>query len=383
MKKSCRYTLLLVITVMAAGIGTLLLPERPGLGSNANPEPAQAGVDKIAHTVVLETLSKVRMEKSTRYPGSVRASEATQLAFRVSGTLISVDTRPGSAVRKGQLLMQLDPHDITDSIQVLEAQLTGAQAQLDNASRNFERLSSLFSQQVIAQADFDRALTARDGALSTVKTIEAQLQTARRQLSYTALHAPYDGIITGQFIENHEMMRAGQLVLGLHDISRLEINIQVPENDILHHELKSGAPGKVVFPSLPGKEFPAALKEWNTRSEQMTHTYALTFEMKAPGGILPGMTAELAWDDPESDTQVLTVPAGAVQKDAKGDNSIWVFDPVSSKASRRNVTLGVLKGSSRLIVTSGLSAGDTIIVRGGDFITASMPLTPIQSKSDL
>jgi multidrug efflux pump subunit AcrA (membrane-fusion protein) len=110
------------------------------------------------------------------YPGTIISSHQAKLAFRVSGPLIKVLVKPGDKVKKGQLVMQIDPRDFEDSIRVLEAQLAGAVAQRDRALRDFNRAQTLFDQHVSATADFDRARGAYEVAFSGVAIIEAQLQ---------------------------------------------------------------------------------------------------------------------------------------------------------------------------------------------------------------
>ena len=146
------------------------------------------------------------------YPGIVIASQQAKLAFRVGGPLIQVAVKPGDNVKKGQVLMQIDPRDFEDNIRVLEAQLAGAESQQDRAQRDFDRAQTLFEQQVSATADFDRAKSAFDSASAGVQSLKAQLQIARHKLKDTTLRAPYAGTITTQSAEGYEMIEVGKEV---------------------------------------------------------------------------------------------------------------------------------------------------------------------------
>lgn len=229
------------------------------------------------------------------YPGFILASRQAQLAFRVKGPLISVNVQPGDIVEKGQVLMQIDPRDFEDNIRVLEAQLAGAQAQHDGAERDFTRARTLFEQHVSATADFDWAKSRFDSAFAGVQSVKAQLQIARHQLLDTSLRAPYAGVITTQSVENYEMVKAGEEVIGIQDISNLEVEIKIPENEIAHHPLQQGEQVTVELSAIAGRLFTAQLKEWNTAADPVTRTYALRFSFPAPvdAHVLPGMTAEV------------------------------------------------------------------------------------------
>ncbi|MBW2185745.1 MAG: efflux RND transporter periplasmic adaptor subunit [Deltaproteobacteria bacterium] len=244
------------------------------------------------------------------YPGTVLASSQAQLAFRVSGPLITVTVKPGDCVKKGQLLMQIDPRDFEDNIRVLEAQLSGAKSQQDRARRDFDRAKTLFEQHVNATADFDRSKSSFDSALSSVESIKAQLQIARHQLKDTSLLAPYAGVITIQSAENFEMVRTGQVVFAIQDISTLEVEIKIPENEIARRPLQSGQQVSVELPAIPNRTFAAKLVEWNTAADPITRTYALRFTFIAPTDVqvLPGMSAEVSIVDEDTRVSSFCIP---------------------------------------------------------------------------
>jgi len=332
--------------------------------------------------VVLERVHAMNQEVVRSYPGTVRADRTAKLAFRVSGPLVRVNIKPGDAVKKGELLMQIDPQDYKDHIQVLAAQKAGAVSQLETAKLDFARVEKLFAKKVIADVDYDHSRSAVNILKASVNAINAQLKMAEHQLAYTSLKAPYDGIVTFQQVENYEMVQAGMVVVGLHDISTLEIGIKVPENEIAAHGLSRGKPALATFPSRPDKAFELILKEWNTEADPVTRTYGMVFSMPAPEDfmVLPGMTAEVVWSKPQKKPDLITIPARAIVTDKTGDTSVWVFDESSSTALKKKVEVGDLKGSSRIIIKKGLAIGEQIVTDGVDFITLNMKLNSITIK---
>jgi len=333
--------------------------------------------------VMLEKVSLTTSVIDRSFPGVVNAVDKTQLSFRIHGPLIEVNVKPGDAVKKGQVLMQVDPRDYQDRIAVLEAQLARTSAEYRKAAQDFKRATGLFAERVIPPADFDAAESAHDAAAAAVKDLEAQLQTARHQLDDTSLLAPYDGIITEQCVENHEMIAAGQIVLGMHDISRLEIEVEVPENEIAKHQLRNGESARIQFPSVRDREYPASLKEWNTSADPITRTYTVVFVMEAPkdATILPGMTAQAKWVSETSPAPVAVVPARAIVADTQGRPFVWVFDPQSHRAQKRLVETGKLINSHQVQILRGVEPGEFIVSEGAGFITETMELRPLNSDS--
>lgn len=329
--------------------------------------------------VLLEKISLTTSVTDRSFPGVVNAVDTTQLSFRIHGPLIEVNVKPGDAVKKGQVLMQVDPRDFQDRIQVLEAQLARTSAQYRKAAQDFKRATGLFAERVIPPAEYDSAESAHDAAAAAVKDLEAQLQTAKHQLDDSSLLAPYDGIITKQHVENHEMISAGQVVLGMHDISRLEIEVEVPENEIAKHQLRNGESSRIQFPSARDREYPAALKEWNTSADPVTRTYTVVFVMEAPtdASIFPGMTAQAKWASETSSVPVAAVPARAIVADTQGRSFVWVFDPQSSRAQKRLVETGTLINSHQAQILKGVEPGEFIVSEGAGFITETMELRPL------
>jgi RND family efflux transporter MFP subunit len=365
----------LIAVCMMAFMASCLLITEPGF---ARADENRSG----SHGVVLERVHGISSGTAKSYPGIVKASNTAKLAFRVSGPLVRVNIKPGDAVKKGQVLMQIDPQDYQDKIRVLAAKKAGSVSQLETARLDFARVKKLFAQNVVPQADYDHAQNAVNSLAASVDAVKAQLRIARHQLGYTSLRAPYDGIITLQLIENHEMVQAGRVVVGLHDISTLEIEIKVPENEIINHGLKGGEAALVTFPAMADQRFPIRLKEWNTEADRITRSYAMAFTLPAPADfmVLPGMTAEVVWSTPGKQLDLITIPARALVTDNSGASCVWVFDDTTSKAVKKTVEVGGLNGSSRIVVKSGLAVGERIVTEGVDFITSAMELKAITMK---
>ena len=331
--------------------------------------------------VRLETVTaSMGVGKDRAYPGTVKASREALLSFRVSGPLMTVQAQPGDYVKEGQILMEIDGRDFTDRIHVLEAQLEGARATLENTRKDLNRSQPLLRDKVIPQAAFDITRSAYDTAAAAVKNLKAQLDIARHQLEDSRLRAPFDGIVSTRNVENHEMVTAGNTVLGILDISSFELEANVPESDIAHQSLQRGMEGIVEFTSLPGQRFAARLKEWNSSPDPSTRTYKVTFLFPAPEGkmrILPGMTGELFWRNNGDFAGDISISLSAVVAGEDGKTGVWVYDPATSYSSLRIIEIGGILGNDKVAVTRGLNPGERIVSAGSAFVTKDMKLRPL------
>lgn len=338
-----------------------------------------------SHPVVIEKIVSTNITGDKRYPGTVRASRTANLAFRVAGPLVRVDIKPGDAVKKGQILMKIDPQDYEDRIRVLKAQKAGTVSQLQTTTLDYARIKTLFEKKVLPEVDYDHAKNGVTTLTASVDALEAQLIIARNQLAYTSLVAPFDAIITTRFIDNYEMVQPGMPVVGLHDINTLEVEIKVPENEIIRQSPRRGALAFVVFPARPERRFKMSLSEFSTSADPVTRTYSMVFTLASPDAftILPGMTGDVFWSVDESETSGITIPSKAIVKNSSGDSSVWVFDDATSTAQMKKVEMGGLIGSSRILIKEGLAPGEQIVIEGVDFIRPKMKLNAVLTRGSL
>ena len=336
--------------------------------------------------VRLHEVRYARAGETRVYPGVVSAGSEVDLSFRVGGPLVQVKADPGSVVKRGQPLMQIDPRDFQDNIAVLEAELAGAKASLEDARLDFERMKPLRRKDVVSQSQYDKAQTLYASASARLKNVEAQLRIARHRLEDTTLRAPFDGIVSVRLLENHEMVSAGQNALRMHNISHVEVHVNIPENELARYNLGKGGIVEASFPAISGRTFQATLHEWSAEADPVTRAYEVTFTLTPPAdfkgvSILPGMTAEIRWGVASDKGGRLTIPASAVTGSDDGNSMVWVYDPVSGQAESRLIDTGGLVDGSRLQVLGGLEDGEIIVAAGVDFITPGMKLRPLGSRT--
>jgi len=312
------------------------------------------------------------------FPAKVEANADSKLAFRVSGQIIKLLVKAGENVKQGQVLARLDPKDF-------KLRLDDRQARFALAKSQFERAKSMLNKKLIAQSQYDEAL-------ANLRVSQSGLDTARVDLDYTYLRAPFAGSIAQRGAENHENIQAKQTIFTLQTNDRIDISIQVPERLVAHINPETQYQPTVSFASYPQKHYLAQVKEWDTVADPVTLTYQVVFSMAAPIdiNILPGMSANLKadlfqiTDYPQSSFQ-LPVEAVFSAPDASSENParyIWKLNSASKTVTRVEVTVGEIKEGG-IEVLSGVAQGDKIISAGVHFLSEGIQVRPWNREEGL
>lgn len=306
-----------------------------------------------------------------RFSGRATATQEVNLSFDVSGTLVQRPVNVGDALKKGQLLAQLDQRDF-------RAKAKAAEAALRKDQKNFERAKELIVKGHISQADYDR-LEAK------VDVSEAELSVARKALADTVMVAPFDGRIANLFVENYQAVRAKQEIARLLDATHVEFTIQIPEQLISLASYIRDI--RVEFDSFPGKPIPATIKEIGTEASATTRTYPVKLIMEQPDGfeILPGMAGR-ATGRPELPEHLalkgIPVPVTAVfTATGSTETYVWVVDEQALTVGRRPVVVGEL-GDTGIPVTAGLEGGERIVTAGVSYLREGQKVKLLDRQGD-
>ncbi len=308
-----------------------------------------------------------------RFAARIDAGSRAELAFRVPGKVQELMVKEGDRVQEGQEVAKLDAKDF-------QIVVNDRQASYDNAKQNFERAKELIKKGNISKMDYDRLEAA-------FKTSRASLDTARQDLQYTRLKAPFEGMIAKRHIQQFEEVQAKQTVLSLQDVTTLEVKFDVPESIIRSiratEENGAEARGKVkvfaTFDNLPGREFSLSFKEIATKADAKTQTFEATYTMEqvSEATVLPGMTATVTLDMSaimDAATTLFSVPVSAVVGDYKLDPRVWVVNQESMTVAPHPVKVGRLL-DDRIEVTEGLQAGMRLVIAGTPFLVEGMKVT--------
>jgi RND family efflux transporter MFP subunit len=310
------------------------------------------------------------------FPGSLRAFKRANLSFRVDGTLIKRDISVGQKVKKDELLIQLDPREYEVGLTKAKGKVASIQAQLNFASRDYERMKNIFDTDpgAISASLLDRKLETSRQLENDLIVAVSEMDKAADDLSYTSLKAPFDGIIAAIYVENHEQVRAKQNALRIIDATEVEMEIYVPEKYI-NRLLEGGTklPFQVILDNFPDKKFPATIKEIGTESSSTTQTYPVTLIINAipvQDLLLAGMSGKaiLQTAKAQEEARHFKVPKSAIFSDNLGHTYVWVVDSASQTVQKRAVELEASRENEALI-RKGVKPGEWVVTAGTSFLS--------------
>ena len=203
------------------------------------------------HVVLVRT--QIVENKNSRqqftYSGEEHGRVESQLAFQVNGKIVKRNVELGSRVSSGDILLQIDPKDIQQTVNSSSAQVSSAQAQLRLAESNLQRYRQLYEQAAVSRAQYDQYVNAYEAALASSRQASAQYSQGANQLDYSSLRASAAGIVSAINAEAGQVVSAGQPILTLVQDGEREVEICVPENRV--EEVRTAQQINVSFWALP------------------------------------------------------------------------------------------------------------------------------------
>lgn len=339
---------------------TLLLTSATAwMGCGEEPAP----VVPVARPVKILTIGTQGAVETLEYSGTITAAQHSEMAFEVPGKITDFPVVEGQVVKKGDLLVRIDPRDMAALADVDTAKVGLAKAE-------YERMKKLFEADVASQQELDRAKRAYEVSV-------ARSKGSTKGLEDTQLLALFDGIIAKKLVRDFENVRAKQPVLILQDTTNLKIEVTIPEADAVRtvpnltlEQRTARIKPIVIVTALPDRSFPAHITEFSTTADPVTRTFGATLRFDPPDdvSIKPGMTATVRIHL-SSRAQIaagaaeISIPASAAITDETGQAFVWVIEPGSMAVKRTPVQLGNLSGT-RVFVPSGLVSGQQIAISG-------------------
>ena len=359
-----------------------------------------------------EVTVKVAIEKTALSPiveavtanGKIEPEKEVKISPDVSGEIVELTVREGDFVQKGVLLFKIKPEiyisardRATASLSSSQARLSQADAQLIQAELAFNRSKALWEQKTISESEYEQAeaqfkiaKAERESALYSVKSSEATLKEANENLIKTTVYSPMTGTVSSLSVELGERvvganMMTGTEVLRVADLNRMEVVVEVNENDIIR--VKLGDTAKVEVDAYLDRDFTGIVTEIanSAKSVGLTSDQVTNFEVKIyilresyedlisekdPSPFRPGMSASVdIFTDKKTD--VLTVPIQAVttrtdttkmKMTGIEDIRTIVFVSDGTRALARDVKTGI-QDNVKIEIMSGLTEGEEVIVQ--------------------
>ncbi|WP_125722710.1 efflux RND transporter periplasmic adaptor subunit [Flavobacterium ustbae] len=398
-------------------IVALVVLSKKGVIGNKE-EGKEVEIAKVTASTIVETVSAT---------GKIQPEIEVKISPEVSGEIILLNVKEGQVVKKGDLLVKINPDLYTSSynrsvsnLSGSKAGLTQSEASYKEAKANYERNKTLYDKGVISRSDWDKAIASFEVAKATkqnsyynVQSASASVSEARDNLGRTTIYSPADGTISVLNVELGERVlgtqqMAGTELLRVANLNNMEVEVDVNENDIV--KIKIGDEANVEVDAYLKKKFKGTVTSIsNSASTALTSDQVTNFKVKvrilkesyqdllegkpsAYSPFRPGMTATVDIIT-TTKTNVLAVPISSVvvKSDTTAVKDFTVEDPnedkkaapksdkkfecvfvkVGDKAKIRVIKTGI-QDDTNIEVMSGLKSGDVVIT--GPYTTVSKEL---------
>ena len=309
------------------------------------------------------------------------AVDTVDLRARVEGFLIKRDFNEGQTVEKDQLLFEIDPKPYQAALKRAEADLASSEAELTRSRRDLARTRDLFKKGHVSQSDMDTQVSNEARADAAVQAAKANLDTARLNLGYTKIHAPFKGQIgKAAYSVGNLVGPTSEPLATLTTVDPMYVNFQVDERQLVTHlqENAEGSEGEkfkftLRLPNGNGFSQPGKLNFSDTTVDETTGTLTLRAEFPNPKGILfPGLFVNLAVEG-QNKQNIPVIPQSAVQENQSGRFVLVVT--ADNQVESRQITTGRRIGPM-WAVTAGLKDGEKIIVEGLQKVRPGAPVAP-------
>lgn len=298
-------TLIIVIIIVLVLLVVLIYGKKEGwFGKSGNFKEVE--ITKIEKIDIIETVSAT---------GKIQPEIEVKLSSEVSGEIIELPVKEGQQVKKGDLLVKINPDliqaEVSQSqagLQNVRALMAQAESNLKNARLSYNRNRELFEKGVISKSEWDRsvneyesATAGKQSAYYNVQSAAANLKRSRDNLSRTTIYAPIDGTISKLSVELGERVvgtaqMAGTEIIRVADLNNMEVEVDVNENDIVKVSL--GDSTIVEVDAYLKREFKGIVTEIANSAENVISVDQVT-NFKVKVRILPESYADLTEGKPE------------------------------------------------------------------------------------
>ena len=333
-------------------------------------------VEKVEEVRPVRAIRMAPSSTSTvaQFSGEVRARYESRLGFRVGGKIVSRKVDVGSMVKRGQLLMRLDPQDLQLAQSQANAALGAAESNLELAEAELARYKDLREKNFVSQAVLDSKETAFRSARATRDQAAAALRTQRNQTGYGNLIADVDGVVTAIEAETGQVVAAGTPVVRLAQLGEKEIVISIPEDQV--DALRKVSDVMVRTWANQNDALRGKLREMSPVADPATRTYTARISLpNAPEDVRLGMTAYVTFST-AADTSMLKVPLTALVQN-QGASAVWVVENGAVRLAP--VQLAGASGNE-MLVASGLAPDQVVVTAGVHLLKPGQKVTVLDAE---
>ena len=294
----------------------------------------------------------------SEFSGEVRARVESRLAFRVPGKIIARKVDPGTVVKRGQVLMQLDPQDLRLSQAQARAGLRATETTRDLAKAELKRYQELRVKNFVSQAVLDAKLSAFNAAQASVDASQAAYFGQSNQAGYASLVSDIDGVVTAVDVEVGSVVAPGTPVVRVAKTAEKEIVIGLPEDKV--DTLRKVEDVTVRLWAKPDVIIPGKIREVSPVADAATRTYAVKVSIPdSAADVKLGQTALVQFSTTHA-VPLIKVPLSALFHE-KATTSVWIVE--NGAVTLSAVQVGGTSGNE-VVLVGGVKPGQTIVTAG-------------------
>ena len=362
----------LAAAMAAAGLAALAL-SGCGQANSAAPD-AGAGGPPVTAATVLER----QVNETQEFSGRLEALERVEIRARVGGFITSVEFKPGSLVKKGDVLFVIDARPFQAEASRADAAFVSARAKADLARLELARSERLLADKAIAQREVDEKASSLKELDANARAAQATLDVARLNLSYTRVTSPINGRVSKAEITTGNLIDAAAVLTSVVSNKDIYASFDGDEDTYLRvaRVAQQGAPlvVKIGLANETGFPHEGTLTFVDNRLDAATGSVRMRATLNNDDNTLvPGLFARVQLSgDPRAKTRAAVISERAIGTD-QNRKFVYVVK-ADGTAEYRAVTLGPAVDGLR-VVRSGLAAGEKIVVNGLQRVHPGAPVT--------
>ena len=284
------------------------------------------------------------------WDGRVEAVQQATVSAQTSGRVAELPFDVNDYVAAGDIVMRFTDTEQQAALANANAALEEARARLAEASQEFERFSRMIENNSISKSQFDQSRANRDAAQARLKAAQSGVATAKEQLEYTVVRAPYAGIVSRRHVQLGELVSPGQPLISGLSLQQLRVNVDVPQS--MFDAVRTI--GK-AYAYVDGERIEAESLTFFPVADEKANTFRVRVNLPDGAATLyPGMFIKVGFVVGE--TRRLLVPATAVVRRSEL-SAVYVID--GETVSLRQVRLG-RRFDESIEILAGLGEGEVV-----------------------
>ena len=303
--------------------------------------------------------------------GVVEATRQSTVSAQISGRVKEIYYDVGDSVQKGQVILRIDQGEAAQALAGSQAQVMQAQAALHNAKASYERARQMFVQKFISQAALDKAEADYKVALAQAAASQAGESRAAVAQSYTAVVAPYGGMVAARLVQVGEMVTVGQPLMTGFDPAKMRVIVNVPQDKL--QDIGTRPDVAIEFPAIKLRVQAAAVTV-QPLADARTHTTQVRIDLPAKqAGVYPGMFVRAHFVVGKAKKMLIPTSAGVRRSEV---SAVYVVGD-QNQVTLRQIRLGEAVGLNEIEVLAGLNVGERVAL---DPVKAGMALAQPAKK---